>query len=207
MPHTLAADYLKPGFIFNIRAKGDKDWTLDIWCRNISQYFRAKITFPLDRLIAVSALAKLFADELHSTYLAGLWLEGLWYTLSWYRRKRDCAERPKDYIAPSWSWASTNAEVDWHEQRSRFIEKRVEILDAVVEYVGDPFGQVSHGWICVRGPLVENVSLSDTGQIAFLDFMYPDYLGESPPAEVHCLLLFTSRLYTDKKFFFSLSSV
>jgi hypothetical protein len=91
--------------------------------------------------------------------------------------------------------------VDWHEQRSRFIEKRVEILDAVVEHVGDPFGQVSHGWICVKGPLVENVSLSDTGQTAFLDFTYPDYLGESPPAEVHCLLLFTSRLYTDKKFF------
>ena len=63
--------------------------------------------------------------------------------------------------------------------------KSVEILDAVVDHVGDAFGQVTHGWIRVRGPLVENVS--PTG--FFLDQVYPDYPLEAPPEKVHCLLL------------------
>jgi hypothetical protein len=67
--------------------------------------------------------------------------------------------------------------------------KRVEILDAVVENVGDPFGQVSHGWIRVKGPLVENVSPLRTGQTAFLDDICPDYPQEHPPPKFDCLLL------------------
>jgi hypothetical protein len=127
---------------------------------------------------------------LHSPYLAGLWLEGLWYTLSWYRHERERTERPKDYIAPSWSWASINAGVNWLIQLpSTYIKRRVEILEAVVEHVGDPFGQVSHGWISVTGPLVEKVSPLETGQTTFLDDIYPDYPREHPPVKVDCLLL------------------
>lgn len=55
------------------------------WCSLIiGDYSSAKITFPTDLLHAVSALARLFADELCSPYLVGLWLEVLWCTLSWY---------------------------------------------------------------------------------------------------------------------------
>ena len=67
--------------------------------------------------------------------------------------------------------------------------KRVEILDAVVENVDDPSGQVSHGWIRVTGPLVENVSPWETGETTFLDDIYPDYPREHPPVKVDCLLL------------------
>jgi hypothetical protein len=59
----------------------------------------------------------------------------------------------------------------------------------VVEQVGDPFGQVSHGWIRVTGPLVENISSSETGRTTFLDDIYPDYPREHPPVKVDCLLL------------------
>lgn len=156
---------LRPAYFHQMRARGDMESLLHAWCFwVITGYSSAKITFATDRLPAVSALAKLFADELCSPYLAGLWLEGLWYTLSWYRDRRLETERPKDYIAPSWSWASLNAGVDWLIQLPRSsIMKRVEILDAVVENIGDPFGQVSHGWIRVKGPLVENVSPLRTG--------------------------------------------
>jgi hypothetical protein len=118
-----------------------------IWCSGIIRHYsNAKITFPTDRLPAVSALAKLFADQLCSPYLAGLWLEGLWYTLSWCRNGQEIIERPKNYIAPSWSWAAINAGVDWLILSTRTsTKKRVEILDAVVDHAGDAFGQVTHG--------------------------------------------------------------
>lgn len=69
------------------------------------------------------------------------------------------------------------------------IKKRVEIQDAVVEHIGDPFGQVSHGWIRVTEPLVEYVSPSKIDQTTFLDRIYPDYSQEPPPDKVDCLPL------------------
>ncbi|KAH8755589.1 heterokaryon incompatibility protein-domain-containing protein, partial [Hyaloscypha finlandica] len=145
-----------PSLLLNLRARGSAEEFLDIWCSQIIRHYSlAKITFPTDRLPAVSALAKHFADELCSPYLAGLWLEGLWYTLSWYRTEPQSTERPKNYIAPSWFWASINAGVDWHIWLpGGSFKKRVEILDAVVDPVGDAFGQVSHGRVKLAGPLV-----------------------------------------------------
>ncbi|PMD50972.1 HET-domain-containing protein [Hyaloscypha bicolor E] len=181
---------LTPSYLLNIRATKSAEQHLQSWCYQIiSHYSDAKITFPTDRLPAVSALAKHFADELCSPYLAGLWLEGLWYTLSWYRRERQSTERPKNYIAPSWSWAAINAGVFWLMVPSGDIVKRVEIIDAMVDLVGDPFGQVSHGWIRVTGLLVENVSPLTKFPKAVLDLILPDYPLEPPPEKVHCLLL------------------
>jgi hypothetical protein len=74
---------LIPAYLLQMRARNDMESRLHFWCTwIITQYSSAKITYPTDRLPAVSALAKLFADDLRSPYLAGLWLEGLWYTLS-----------------------------------------------------------------------------------------------------------------------------
>jgi hypothetical protein len=182
---------LTPSHLLNVRATKSAEERLNIWCNQIiNQYSGAKITFPTDRLPAVSALAKHFADELCSPYLAGLWLEGLWYTLSWYRGERRSTGRPKNYIAPSWSWAAINARVFWLIRSPGIsIKKHVEILDAVVDYVGDAFGQVSHGWVKLTGPLVENIPPLTNGLTAFLDKIYPDYPLEDPPEKVHCLLL------------------
>ena len=58
---------LTPSFLFNLRAREGAKELLDIWCGEIiCNYSNAKITFPADRLPAVSALAKHFADELCS---------------------------------------------------------------------------------------------------------------------------------------------
>jgi hypothetical protein len=70
----------------------------------------------------------------------------------------------------------------------RHIVKRLEIIDAMVDLVGDQFGQVSHGWIRVTGILVENVSPLTNVPKAFLDLIRPDYPLEAPPEKVHCLL-------------------
>lgn len=178
-----------------------RDWddiekALYLWCLSIvKNYSGAKITFPTDRLPAISALANLTANHRCCPYLAGLWLEGLWYTLSWCRQEggRECRgiERPKDYIAPSWSWASVNAGVHWliTVPTTRSIQQRVSIQDAVVKHGNDPFGLVSDGWIRVTGPFNENVDPSTFGKSFPSDDVYPDYPQEFPPGKVYCLLL------------------
>jgi hypothetical protein len=96
--HQYAASFL------NSRSD-EMDWCLFKWCVHIvGAYSRAIITYPTDRLPAISAMAKIFADQICSPYLAGLWLEGLWYTLSWYRiphAGKYTVERPQQYTAPS----------------------------------------------------------------------------------------------------------
>jgi len=167
----------------------DIDNALYLRCRIVKNYCGAKITFPTDRLPAISALANLTANHLCCPYLAGLWLEGLWYTLSWYRPGGREVERPEDYIAPSWSWASVNAGVSWliGLPITNSAQQKVAIQDAVVKHGNDPFGQVSDGWIRVTGPFIENVDPSTLGKT--LDYVYPDYPHETPPGKVHCLLL------------------
>ena len=101
-------------------------------------------------------------------------------------------ERPEDYIAPSWSWASVNAGVSWliGLPITNSAQQKVAIQDAVVKHGNDPFGQVSDGWIRVTGPFIENVDPSTLGKSFHGDDVYPDYQQETPPGKVHCLLLF-----------------
>jgi hypothetical protein len=182
---------LIPGQLLQMRSRKTSEQRLQGWCHNIvRKYSAAKITFPTDRLPAISALARLFSDDLSSPYLAGLWFEGLWYTLSWFRIELDSVEKQKDYIAPSWSWCSINAGVEFLiHLPSKSATKMVEILDAVVEPIDDPFGQVSRGWIRARGQISENLSPSTARQRTKKFHIYPDYPGEAPPPNIYWLLL------------------
>ncbi|KAN0091688.1 HET domain containing protein [Hyaloscypha variabilis] len=161
---------------------------LATWCEIVQTYSSAKITYPTDRLPALSALARLFAEDLRSPYLAGLWLEGLWYTLLWYNPQHESVERTKDYIAPSWSWCSINTGTRFFVRFPGALKIRVTILDAAVEPISDPFGQVFRGWIQVRGRLAENLLPSIAPQTTTDYFMYPDYPREPPPSHLYWLL-------------------
>jgi hypothetical protein len=173
-----------------------RDWddiynALYRWCRIVEDCSGARITFPTDRLPAVSALANIAANHLCSSYLAGLWLEGLWYTLSWYRAGDESVERPRDYIALSWSWASINASVSWliYWPTANSVKQEVAIQDAVVKHGNDLFSQVSNGWIRITGPFIENVDPSTFRRSLIGDMVYPNYPQETSRGKVHCLLL------------------
>ncbi|KAE9367236.1 HET-domain-containing protein [Stipitochalara longipes BDJ] len=182
---------LIPGQLLEMRSQETLEDRLHAWCLVVRNYSRAKITFSTDRLPAISALAKLCADDLCSPYLAGLWLEGLWYTLCWFRRLEiESIEKPKDYIAPSWSWCSVNSDVNFLiTWPSITAIKRVEVLDAFVQPIGDPFGQVSRGWICLRGHIAENLFQLRTLGHGREYTIYPDYPREPPPPNIYWLLL------------------
>jgi Heterokaryon incompatibility protein (HET) len=183
---------LMPAFVLQMRASGDIQTRVQMWCTwVINSFSMARLTVPTDRLPAISALARLFSEDIQSPYLAGLWLEGLWYTLSWYvDAAKDNLERPKEYIAPSWSWASVNTGVQWMLQVPRdSIKQRVKIEDAVVKYGLDPFGQISYGWIRVTGRFGHNIPLRHPYASTFADRTHLDYPQEASVETVEFLLL------------------
>lgn len=75
-----------------------------------SYYFPMELTYPRDRLPAISGIARWFMSRLGFTpesYVAGLWRETLPECLLWHFFKPPKGGAVRDVeAAPSWSWAS-----------------------------------------------------------------------------------------------------
>ena len=92
------------------------------WNDVICLYSRTQLTFSKDKLIALSGIARHFANKTEARYLAGLWQTNLEQQLCW-RVDNDKASLlaidpttnrdPSLYIAPSWSWASLDLPITW----------------------------------------------------------------------------------------------
>jgi hypothetical protein len=130
------------------------------WATIIHKYSRCNLSFPTkDKLVAISGIAKNYGIE--GDYLAGLWRQDLLLQLTWRAftgegRTFNGAERPLQYQAPSWSWASINREVkySWRESTSTRIQQIARIISTNVEPVSeDKFGQVSRGQLRIQGSL------------------------------------------------------
>jgi hypothetical protein len=85
------------------------------WSQMLSAYCKCDLTFSSDKLVALSGLANRFRSTLESNkpgkhrYLAGIWEETLPEALIW--TPFHDTRRYKEYVAPSWSWASVNRAV------------------------------------------------------------------------------------------------
>ena len=82
------------------------------WYHLCSDYSQHNLTDPLDRLPAMSCMAKDFREScpVLGDYLAGLWSTHLPHQLLW-RTDRPRQHRLNKYKAPSWSWASIEDEI------------------------------------------------------------------------------------------------
>jgi hypothetical protein len=132
-----------------------------LWTYLVGCYSSCFLTEGKDRLNAISAIAREIHSITKDDYLAGLWKRVLPLDLLWYSLRPEFGTQPhcryKDYCAPSWSWASTDAHVMpffWAIiPDSGFM---IKILDANVDAVtSDIFGRVSGGYIRLRGWLRE----------------------------------------------------
>lgn len=127
------------------------------WQSIVRVYAATDLTFETDRLIAISGLAErcLQTFEMRSCsteYIAGIWRHNmirglLWYIGEWSRRPS------KDYIAPSWSWASLSGDVRYLNVNMEDTES-LQVLDVRTLPVDDRhvFGQLQHGYIHCRAP-------------------------------------------------------
>ena len=123
----------------------------DTWNFTVAEYTSCSLTYSTDKLPAFGGLAAAFSTFSGRTYLAGLWLENIAYQLCWSGRSATTAS---PYVAPSWSWASTEGAV-----RDTFLPvhtciRQLDILEAHVDLVSEnPYGQVSGGYLRVTGRL------------------------------------------------------
>ena len=136
-------------------------YAYSMWDWLVQDFSSGRLTYATDKLVAISAVAVEMQKHIRSEYFAGLWRQHLPYQLLWEVRSIQwiCPRsRPTEYIAPSWSWASTNGSVE-QACGVRFPDERdiiLEVMDAKVDLVtdGNPFGQAKGGYVTVKGYLV-----------------------------------------------------
>ncbi|CAI9631199.1 unnamed protein product [Alternaria burnsii] len=180
---------------------------LPIWRTILEQYTKCRLTFPKDKLVAISGIAKLFCEPLCDTYCAGLWvrrmpIELLWNRGIWGLPKPALPKPTREcYRAPSWSWANMNEPVTpyyIYDEAQNNVVILVEIKSCyATTKTGDTFSEVLYGVIRLSGFLskmqLRPVSHSERGTQwnVFLNGMW---LGnvvldhERPnPQEMFCL--------------------
>lgn len=137
---------------------------LQTWWKLVKLYSSCKLTFPRDKLVAFSAVAKQIQMRLTSmlayvtpAYLAGLWQYRLTENLLWYVlyiRAQPVAEHD-EYRAPSWSWAALDLPVNslvFDPRPPKVKTKCVcRIIRAVSDHNSDPFGAVKRAYIRTQG--------------------------------------------------------
>jgi hypothetical protein len=121
------------------------------WYRIVSQYSRLEISIDRDRFPALSGIARRIHEVTGYTYVAGLWQEDVHRGLLWYSDEGSNS-KPRQYIAPSWSWAASKRPVlQLHAPTSRQLPSRydLQILNLESGCVGDPFGVIKSARLSV----------------------------------------------------------
>ncbi|TRX91210.1 hypothetical protein FHL15_007815 [Xylaria flabelliformis] len=154
------------------------------WPSIVTEYSALDLSHPTDRLIALSGLASIKeyryvrynqAEDTNPRYLAGLWRDHLANQLAWFvgetllaatangsrsdsqtglTRRRS---KPKEYLAPSWSWASVMDPVRYLWYDGGDGEPLFELQDAHISLASEnPYGRVQEGcYIRIRGRLLK----------------------------------------------------
>jgi hypothetical protein len=132
---------------------------MEIWWKIIADYSSRSLSRPsTDKFIALAAVAEEVELKYKDEYVAGFFRKQLPQTLAW---RVNCAVKPKcrpeSYRAPSWSWASIDAEValdlenflpiaDRSEYCARLIDVQVKLVDD-----GNRFGRIRSASIELHG--------------------------------------------------------
>ncbi|KAF3002720.1 hypothetical protein E8E14_002220 [Neopestalotiopsis sp. 37M] len=132
--------------------------SIEDWDEILDRYLETDITKPGDRLIAFSGIARHFAKARQTRYLAGLWEDTLFTDMAWFTVGGGNS-RPQQYIAPTWSWASVKGAC--YDSNLRIgpytpsVAPYPSILDVQIKPYGeDQFGEVKHGWLKVKAPIL-----------------------------------------------------
>lgn len=184
-----------------------------IWDRIIKMYSSGKLTKMSDRLVALSGIAHKVQRLIipHDTYLAGLWKHDLPFGLLWDVEDSQVQNFGKQYIAPTWSWASRAGVVPCKTETWASAGKLIEITIAKVLPAGkDHMGQVLLGHIGLSGVLargylsrkhqpgssVPGIALEVSGKTVYSAICRPDDgvgFDIPVPRNVYCLPIFRGR--------------
>jgi len=143
--------------------------TYHLWYMLVEDYCLRSLTQVTDRLTALSGIAQIFQRFLgeDERYMAGMWMGDVINGLCWYRQTQNqdddhvpspptADSRETTYVAPSFSWASSEAPICFAPSRGNELplgmtmasQFEIEILDFKVDLAGlDAFGWVSGGYM------------------------------------------------------------
>jgi len=126
------------------------------------------LTYPKDRLVAISGIAKRIHRIYPDKYLAGMWRKDLERSLCWSVTQPQRASA-MEYQAPSWSWASllpgTRAYPPYDAQGTEKL--LITLADIDMTLAGtDPMGAVSRG--CLKVLCEAMARLAPNGEQQYL---------------------------------------
>ncbi|KAI3323719.1 hypothetical protein HD806DRAFT_495435 [Xylariaceae sp. AK1471] len=133
------------------------------WYDLVERYSQTSLTFPNDRLLAISAVAKRFCLEMQldpTQYLAGMWRDDLPLSMLWSQNLQQVMEGIKPTAvnitemkkAPSWSWASLL--VSTSPVKISSLGATAEVLDVQITRVSqNVFDGTSTCRLRLRGPV------------------------------------------------------
>lgn len=152
---------------YNFSAVESRTNVFESWTTIVEAYSPCKLTFSSDKLVAMSGLARRASELLRCTpedYLAGLWRQELPKNLLWSAVDGVKADH---YRAPSWCWTSLDGQI-YAEDSILNPTSMVEVLNASVHPVGDPFGAVDNASLLLRGRLCSIILLKRLSPVAFV---------------------------------------
>ena len=165
-------------------------WAYDIWSRTIERYMECDLSFGHDKLVAISGIAQKVAQATGERYLAGHWDNQLLaQSLLWYvpsRRQanskpsiRPCVTDGSSYRAPTWSWASVDAQITWNWP-AEYGENMIDIVETTIEETGrQELGAISAASMKVEGhaiPVVLSIVDQDDNGLAVENGRYAVHL-------------------------------
>jgi hypothetical protein len=126
------------------------------WRRIIEEYSDLNISFGSDKLPALSGITSQIFSPYNIAYLAGLMQTDFINQLTWYVSSypSKVTFRPKDWRAPTWSWASVDSPVHYFDNFYTLELTRVsaEVLEVAVQpkYDNFPYGEVKSGLLILN---------------------------------------------------------
>ncbi|KAF2963593.1 hypothetical protein GQX73_g9992 [Xylaria multiplex] len=134
-----------------------------LWDNIVHNYTGRTVTQVEDKLIALAGVASRFSVRWKKgEYLAGLWLDNLQHDLLWHVANGTLLPRPREFRAPSWSWASVDSPVEaakLHPYETPLYELRGYRLDLASDIL--PFGGLAAAFLNMRARLLEAVWRND----------------------------------------------
>ena len=125
----------------------------------VSSFVRRRLTYDTDKLPALSGVATEVAKFHDGTYYAGLWWEDMASGMLWFRGRTAELNKPSEYLAPSWLWASLNGwTVAYSDQPPRITLPDVVLRECPLDYRNvDQRGAITGGWVDLSAPVVKLV--------------------------------------------------
>jgi hypothetical protein len=151
-----------------------KAWvSKSMWETLVETYSECLLTKGSDKLVAISGLAEQIQHQTKDQYIAGLWREELELQLCWEVSFRPYAineSRVVPYRAPSWSWASVDARIEFPQMTTYSPGcLNIQVLQVQVTMSSpNQFGNCKNGILRLSCDLLIHVTIKISGRGNFI---------------------------------------